>query len=444
MAVNYTNLFTGVGELVQRTTEYVAIYSTLTSGLSEIETDLESIGRGDIFSGMPDIFDGFRNSILGWIGQINSKANDLLTERQSVLEELHLNTTDIQGVMAEMIRDMNDNLKTVKANSVTIGAITEDKVNAGAGGLMIDKKLDGVSPPHQTFAANWEYNNVDSELAETEDMFVQCLADSHSDGQAEGSEGFQVFGQVPVADRFSWESFGSGAGPSLTPIQGGSILVNMEMEGFTNDIPDGWTLDAGTAATNVTNSTATFHRGEESLRLIGDAATATIQISQALPISIVQPRKRYVVGFWIKGQAGTSAGTLTIQLEGTGYTAGVSEKISLNSATLAAMGGSFSWQYFYVTMPDSIPDDMELVIKWTGTPSAHSVYIDGGGMAAPVWHNGVNFAMYAGSSEFIKNDRWTFAITQNDAGVFQKWFRKALGVQLPSSGAPTISDSLAS
>ena len=108
------------------------------------------------------------------------------------------------------------------------------------------------------------------------------------------------------------------------------------------------------------------------------------------------------------------------------------------------MGAAFEWKYFYVNMPDEIPDDMELVIKWTGTPSTHSVYIDGGGVAAPVWHNGVNFFVYAGSEQFVKNDRFTLAVTQNGTGLFQNWFRKTYGVQMPSSGAPSISDGLAS
>ncbi len=444
MAVNYANLFTGLGEFVQRADEYVSIYTTLTNGLSEIATDLQGISRQDIFSGTPEIFDGFRAAVLSWIATINAKAGELLTERESILEELELEETTIQAVLAEMFRDMVDNAQTIKRNVVTIGAITDDKVNANAGSIMVDKVLDGVSNPHGSFSANWEYAGRDSELSDTDEMFVEVITDSDSDGATEGNEVLQVFGRVATSDRYSWETFGSGAGPTLSPIQGASLMTNLEMEGFTSDVPDGWTLDNGTAGVHVIEENVTTKRGVDALEFAGDGAEATIQISQAIPGSTFKPRQRYVVGFWIRGQMGTSSGTLTIQFEGTGYTAGATEKISLNSAALAAMT-SYTWNYFFVNMPDVLPTDMELVIKWTGTPSAHTVHIDGGGVAIPAWHNGVAFAAYAGSEKFVKNDRFSVAITQSGAGVFQNWFRKALGVQMPAvgGGAETISDTLA-
>jgi hypothetical protein len=86
---------------------------------------------------------------------------------------------------------------------------------------------------------------------------------------------------------------------------------------------------------------------------------------------------------------------------------------------------------------------MKLVIKWTGTPSAHNIFIDGGGVAPVTYHNGVNFMVYAGTDKFIRNDRFSLTVSNDNNGVFQTFFRKTYGMQLPSTGSPTNADTLA-
>lgn len=444
MAVNYTDLFEDLGEFVQRINDFVALYAALDTDFSEIEAELEGNNRADILSGTYEIFEGYKGSVLTWISGMQSKTQQRLMQRETILEELGLQTIDVRTVLRALYRDMVDNTQTIDASTVTVGAVTADKVNTNAGGLLVDKKLDGVTSPHQSYDANWEYNEVDSELAGTETMWVECTADSSSDGATEGAETFIIMGQVASPSPYHWQNYGTGPGPTLTVLQGASILSNLEMEDFTSNVPASWTLDAGTAGTHVLEETVTVHRGDSALEFTGDAAQASIQVSQAVTTGLFTPRRRYLCGFWIQGQAGTSAGTLTIQFEGTGYTAAASEKIELNAAALAALT-SYDFKYFYINWPTEPPDDMELVIKWTGTPSAHSVFIDGGGVAPVVYHNGVNFMVYAGSEEFIRHDRFTLDITNDAAGVFQEFFRKTYGVQMPSNnaGAETIADTLA-
>jgi hypothetical protein len=441
MAVNYTNLFTALGEFVQRAHRYVGLYAGIDTDQSEIESDLNSVGLLDIFSGMPEEFDGFKSSILSWISTVNSRAQLVLQDRETVLEELNLVEADLATVLLTMYRDMVDQAKTINRSTVTIGAVTDDKANSGAGSILVDKLLDGTTSPGANMAANWEYSGVNSELAGSEEMFVQVISDSESDGESEGNETLQVFGNVSSGDAFSWENFGSGTGATFKPIQGGSMGSNFEFEAFSSNVPDSWTITGGAAGVNVFEETTIVHRGDSALKLIGDGGTVTVSVSQDIDAS-AKPRTKYCVGFWVRGNASLASGVLTIQFEGTGYTAGASEKISLNTAALVALP-AYTWKYFYVTMPDEIPDDMKLVIKFNNTPSAHGIYVDGGGMILPVWHNGVSFVAYAGSEAFIKTDKFVLNVTNDDVGVFQKWFRKALGVQMPSSGAPNIADALA-
>jgi hypothetical protein len=60
-----------------------------------------------------------------------------------------------------------------------------------------------------------------------------------------------------------------------------------------------------------------------------------------------------------------------------------------------------------------------------------------------VYHGGVAAAVVPGASRFAAGDRFTFTVSNDAAGVIQEAFRKNYGVQLPSSGAPTIADALA-
>lgn len=442
MAVNYDDLFEDLGEFVQRINDFSALFSALDTDFSEIESDLDANGRQDILSGTFEIFEGFKGQLVGWIGAMQAKCTQRLTHRSTILEELRLESTGVQVVLAELIRDMIANSETVEISTVTVGSITDTKTNANAGGCLVDKVLDGVNAPHANYQPNWYYNGVDSELAGSETMYVQCIRDSQSDGATEGAETFRVDGQVQNASPYSWQNYGSGPGPQLTVLQGASILTNLEMENFTSNVPAGWTVNAGTAGTHLLEETTTVHRGAAALELVGDAAQASIQISQAVAAGVFTPRRRYCVGFWVRGNAGVSAGTLTIQFEGTGYTAASTEKIEMNAAALAAQT-AYGWEHFYINWPTEPPDDMKLVIKWTGTPSAHNIFIDGGGVAPVVYHNGVNFMVYAGSEKFLRNDRFTLDITNNNAGVFQTFFRKTYGVQLPSDATPSNDDALA-
>jgi hypothetical protein len=110
----------------------------------------------------------------------------------------------------------------------------------------------------------------------------------------------------------------------------------------------------------------------------------------------------------------------------------------------AAFSASGSLQTFFIVTPAVIPSDWALVIQNNGTPGASSnVYIDSVSVVEAVYHGGVAAAVVPGSSRFCVGDRFTVAISNDDAGVFQKFFRQNYKVQLPSSATPTNADSMA-
>ena len=97
---------------------------------------------------------------------------------------------------------------------------------------------------------------------------------------------------------------------------------------------------------------------------------------------------------------------------------------------------------------DSQYDNQDVYIKilinnFVGPPTKF-IYLDEVLVSAPVYYNGINFSMLRGEVEFEVGDRFESTITNNDDGVFQTYFRKTFGIQLPSvAGAGTEPDSLA-
>ena len=448
MALSYTNLFGIVGEHVERVNEFRSIYTTLDTGESETEADYTTAARNDLLAAIPPAFLNFKTQVLSWISSVNSLATVALTDRNLVLKELPVGgSTDIQTILRALHSQMIVDVQTINASLVTIGAVTKVTANANAGTALTSKVLDGYNPPMSGASANVVYAGLNSELSYNDTVTLKCISDSEAGngGTAVGSEVFQWVGlPVPTYGQFGWESTGSGTRGSIVVLNSFGYFANQDFETFTSNAPGSWTIDSGTAGTHIFQESSSHYRGSSALKFTGDGATATIKISQN-PASgqRFQPRQRYALACHVKGEAGTAAGTLTIQFEGTGYTASSSEKIEMNAAALAAQT-AWDRENFFINMPAEVPDDMEIVIKVTGTlTTAKSVWIDNLAFGPATYENGVNVVIHAGSAKFLAGDTLTFSITNNDAGVFQTWFRKAFLVQLASSGAPTISDSLA-
>lgn len=546
MAINYGNLFEDVGEYIERDTEFAAVYSTLDAGQAEVEAQLSANSILRLYDGVPGAFSGFKGSVQGWRNRIRDLIRIRLTDKETVRDELSLSSGDLNTVLAALIKDMLTNAQSVDASTVTIGVPTRTVTNSTAGYLFFTTKMDSSSPASGVLP-NINYAGTLSELAYTETMTLTCVRDDPTDRTGDARESFSWVGDEAVAV-FSDNAYGSGVGPTIQPLNAVSILSNLEFETFSSNAPGSWTIDTGTTGTHIDDETTNIYRGTTALKLLGDGALSAIQLTQAPAASNIVPKRLYCVTAWIKGTASMSAGTLTIQFEGTGYTAGAltnevqtvqisgtptggtytltfegqttgniafdatsatvqtalrllkglenvvvatgagsppdvthtityhglnrnvaqitaditnltggtpakaeatttpgvaGEQIVLTSAALA--GAAYGIKHFFVLAPIELPSDWELVIKLTGTPSAHAVYIDGMTFGPVTYHGGVGVALAAGTTKFIRGDKFVFSVTNDEAGIFQGYFRDAFRVQLPSNsaGAETIADTLA-
>lgn len=453
MAINYANLFEDLGEFI----ECINLFRTWTSTtipaqILEIETELAANGRYDILGSMPAQFDGFKDSITGFADAVANKAKERMQHRDTILKELPLlSNPDFNTVMSEFIRQMKADAESVDASAVTLGTSTAASGNVGDAQLIKSKILDGYSSPwpQDGYIAHYKYLGVDSELCVTsETMTLTCIQDSETDGATEGAETFQVRGGFKNQSPFDWRGEGSGEGPNIRMLNGDttSYLANAEFETYTvANTPDSWTL-VGTVGTHILADSSSPKRGTYSLKFAQSGATATISATQEFVQELV-PLRAYAVGIWVKGQAGIAAGDLVIQCKGTGYTPGSTEKITMNSAALAAATG-WTFQQFVFNAPANVPSDfaLEIVVQNTLT-AAKQVNFDGLAVGPLVWHGGVGMAIVAGASATctLRNDRYTFTIANDDAGDFQTFSRRCFKAQLPSNaaGAETRADTLA-
>jgi hypothetical protein len=458
MAVNYdtspNGLFIQIGKIAKHYNLQAADAANLDADLADIMGAFEAMTAGAnelMVEGVPTTFAGWESQYVARRASLVTLANTRIQDKETILDELNLAVDDVAAVLSELIRQMNSDSESVNASAVTIGSVSANASNSGNGTILTTKLLDGVTSPGSnargTFAANPQYRGVDSELAvESETMTIEVATDSFQDGATEGGETFNWNGKkAGVVNGFGAE--GSGAIGTITGAHStsGNLLTNGDFEEITSNAPDDWTIDNGTAGTHILQETAgaNVYHGDSSIRFVGDGSQAAIGISQAFGASDVTANKLYCVTVRIKADASISAGDLTIQFSGTGYTAGSSEKISIAAASLPT---SWSLQSFFVLMPAEIPADFKLAIDWSGTPTdTKNLYIDDLSFSAVNYGGGVGVVAVRGSDPFIKGDRFTFSVANDEAGVFQKFFRQAFGVQLPSddSGSETIDDSLA-
>lgn len=450
MALDHDDLFEDLGALVKCYNLFLADAQNISTRIDAIQDAFADEHQEAAIEQLRDTqenawlaeYEGRRAALAGYAAQ-------RLTDRESVLDEIDATSNTISEALSKLIEYLSDNSETVNASSTVVGSITPGGDNVGDGTVIVTELLDRVTSPGSragtNFAAHYLYGDLETELTVTETMILRCVSDSYADGQSEGGETFRWDGDLADSQHGVLAAEGSGYCGNVNGIHGSTALylTNADFEIFTvTNTPDNWTIDAGAVTTNIAMATGSdkFH-GTNGLKFLGDGAAAAIQVSQSVAAA-VKPGKRYCCTLRLKASATIAAGAFTAQLEGTGYTAGTLEKISIAAGSLPTAWTLYS---FNVLIPANAPDDLKLVLKWTGTPTnAKNLWIDDVGFGEVAYGGGVGVVVVRGATPFVRDDRVSFTLTATE-GVLQKFFRRAFGVQLPSDGAggETLLDSLA-
>lgn len=438
MAVNYTDLFEDIGEFVERITKFRTYTDTdLPAELAEIQTQLSSNSRFDILSSVPQQFDGFKDSILGWIDTIIAKVTERLLHRDTIITQLQLTQSNasINDVLSELIFDMLANSESINNSTATNGSFSYASGNVGTGKAVLCSVLDGVTPPGAGMPAHPRYRGLTSQLGCTETVFLNCVADAEVDGLTEAQERFQIVGDPAYSSPYDWRGEGSGLGPTISVAASTPLMSNGDFEtwsGGATVVPDNWTVNTGTWNTNILREGTTKYRGTYGLKFIGSAGGDRI-LEQAVDTTLL-PGKSYIIGFQFYGHASHSTGTFRLRLAGTGI--GPTDFIlDVTETTAAWTFVSGVW-----TLPWTLPSNLTLQIACLACDQSY--FVDDVFLVEPVWHDGLGYAVFPGATPWLRNDRISHTKTAG-SGVFQNFFRKVYKTQLPASGSPTIADSLA-
>lgn len=449
MAIDYSGLFGQIGKVVRCMDTYKVQAQTLTADLQDILDAFQADDLDGCVEGLVGTFGRFQADMAGRRQALVQTISNRLTERE-LLRELRLgDLASVQEVIHWLHRQMLLDSQTIDASTVTITSPAAGAGNEGDGVVILGKTLDGFSSPGRGPAGNFRphphYDGLDSELCYNERFLLECTSDSYTDGVTPGTESFRVsagpsdsyLGVLPAA------TVGSGDSTIVYCLENNSLLQNLSFEQFSGNAPQQWSIDSGTAGTHIYFSTSTAFRNGKSLRLTGDGVQASIGISQAPSSSALNARRRYCLAAYVRAESGITSGTLTIQFEGTGYTASASERIQIPHSALPT---AWTLYHFHINMPRDLPSDLRLVIKWTGTPtSGKSLFIDALAFGPVTWVGGMHLVVISGATPWARNDTFTWEVSNDEAGIFQRAFRDIYGVQLPSDagGGETIPDSLA-
>ena len=447
MAINYTNVFGVIGKYISAINDIDGYRNRVNDGTlrDPIMDKLQASGHQDLMND-----DTFLLSGASYNSQIQIILNDLsrvLVHPDFLLPDLPNNTdTTVQGVLAALVNQMNDDSETVLEKDtpiLTVTAPAESSHNSSVGGLFMATAMSGNIPPHPGLRAHPAYGNVQSEFNEDASVRFTCTSDGESGG-VEGRETWQVNGAEMTErtvnnDRYEG-TYQWGAGPIMTTAQGINILTNGNLNSWFGipATPQNWVVDSGTAGVDFIQETLTanVYRGSASLKAVSGQ---DFQISQHLSAGIIPRNEMLSIYTQFKAAGTLSTGSVVVRVK--------DDTTTFGTLTYDSSVDSTSWgnQRLSLYIPKDLSGDT-LFIELESSSTDTDVYVDDIILCPFTYFGGQGYMITAGQEPWIRGDR----LLANPTGVsltldsFNTFFTRYYGVQLPSasSGSETIPDTL--
>src|SRR5262245_12828487 len=159
----------------------------------------------------------------------------------------------------------------------------------------------------------------------TETLWLTCATDAQTGGATQGREQFRFRGGLAEADVWGdlWPAGSGGdanllaADPASDADEDGNLLTNSSFDAFTSNAPDSWTIQVGSAGTQIDDSTTEQYAGTACLALPGTATLAAIAqdfASETGTETELLPLTRYAVSVRVKVSAVPATGTLILEI----------------------------------------------------------------------------------------------------------------------------------
>lgn len=315
---------------------------------------------------------------------------------------------------------------------------------------------DGTGHSAYSSAGQWKANYGNGDLVVSlkngegktlENAYAEDLVLRIDTTTTAGSESGNILGEEAESDKLShrWPS-GSGASKRITvknPSTDGAWLTNGDMEDFTANAPDNWTVEVGSAGTDILEETATVYRGSKALEYVGDSSTLT-QISQDLSSLSLKSRTPYPVSVHIKVDVVPAAGVLALDLyDGSAVITDDEGTQNLLSIDLTAANTTFQRSTAVFRLPEPVPSTVKFRIRLTTALSTgSSVFMDDvffGGAMTELYTGGPFLTLVRGAVDLAKDDGFVVTVTNAKEGAFQKLFHRFF--QTPDKLLPSDSTS---
>lgn len=423
MAIDYTNLPLQLGAIIAEITRLDGVQSDClivgqNYGADYVLNKYEAANRNDLTVGVYARYQGFASQVRGWETALLSLANATIIDLATSLNC----SPSVSVVLPLLYKDMVANTKRVQLNAVAAGSPSAWGSNTGNGNIV---------------TSITDVNSVTNEHIVADTIMIRCVADKNTNG-ATSLDRFSMDGSGTVAST-SYATKKARLGGSLTMAEASTILLNGSFEDFTvTNTPDNWTIDNGTVTTNILEETsAVFITGTSALFLKSDATAATIKLHQNITGVL---GTKYAIQVQLKKTGGSFSSTssrLAITVKGTGIST-VDVFASADPGT--ALTTSYVKYSAVVNLPTVVPSDLNVEIAWTvanGVTSGQGVYVDQITMSPMVEFNHVWYALFRGSTDFLVNDYFTLANTNDYAGKFQTFFARFYDAILPSTASGT-------
>jgi hypothetical protein len=220
-------------------------------------------------------------------------------------------------------------------------------------------------------------------------------------------------------------------------------------------------MAGGTPTVTITTTTAgtpQVFAGGSALKFANDGSTL-IEIDQQQ--TGLAANTAYAVSLWAICDAVPGAGVVKVELvDGIGGTVindaqGVANTITFNASALTT-----SWQHLkslqaaecIFRTPAQLPPLIFLRIREsTAISNTKNMWVDSVALTpvTEIYPGGPGVAIFAGGTAWTAGDAFSVAVTNDRAGVVREWMERNLQLAakellLPTSGAPTVPDSVAS
>jgi hypothetical protein len=358
-----------------------------------------------------------------------------------------MRTKAIEDALVYLIRDMDATSNSVEGTTVAGGTL-------GTSGTGNGTMLFLNEAPNVLLGSTNDWPNIRTDL-----LVAQCINDAQDGALTAGSELFRITGTAAYGG-LDWR-FPAGSGAQLTlasatagidyGTQYANIGTNTDLEEWTSNVPDQWSVVSGTAGTDFLAETGTFYRGASCLKAPATSTTWRIRQQLGSPsgsLGTIQPDRPYALVFAAKKDA-SATGAIRVSIKD------ASNNVvgSLTKALTVASDLTTSWALYSTTIrsPKVLPAASYIVVEATTGIGTAAVYIDEVVVCEmkPIAPGGQALSIIAGSTNYIVEDRLLRKFSNVNEGAFVRAFDRLFdmygkGLSLPANylGSETIADTL--